>query len=74
MINFVHLFFVPKKIGKTGKLDLAKQEIAHLYSEISRLKLELQVKSADEIRVAQDLCTLRTRLLEDGHLKYLERC
>uniref|UniRef100_A0A5K3FAR3 C2 domain-containing protein n=1 Tax=Mesocestoides corti TaxID=53468 RepID=A0A5K3FAR3_MESCO len=60
--------------GTHDNLDAAKMEIASLYGEISRLKLELQSKSADEARVARDLCLLRTRLLEDGQLKYLEKC
>eukprot|EP00108_Taenia_solium_P006057 TsM_000246000 transcript=TsM_000246000 gene=TsM_000246000 len=54
-------------------IESAKLEISKLYSEITRLKVELQVKSADEVRVARELCMLRTRLLEDGQLKYLER-
>ncbi|VDK39515.1 unnamed protein product [Taenia asiatica] len=56
-----------------ASIESAKMEISKLYSEITRLKVELQVKSADEVRIARELCMLRTRLLEDGQLKYLER-
>ncbi|VDL64343.1 unnamed protein product [Hymenolepis diminuta] len=60
-------------MGKEWNLDSAKTEIAHLYEEVSQLKLKLQNKSEDEILVSRQLCLLRTRLLEDGQLKYLEK-
>ncbi|VDM30738.1 unnamed protein product [Hydatigera taeniaeformis] len=60
-------------VGSFESIDIAKQEISKLYSEIAQLKVELQEKAADEARVARELCVLRTRLLEDGQLKYLER-
>ncbi|KAM3180152.1 hypothetical protein ACTXT7_016863, partial [Hymenolepis weldensis] len=58
---------------KEWNLDSAKMEIAHLYEEVSQLKMKLQNKSEDEILVSRQLCLLRTRLLEDGQLKYLEK-
>ncbi|VDO00207.1 unnamed protein product [Rodentolepis nana] len=54
-------------------MDSAKAEIASLSEEVARLKLELQNKSKDEILISRQLCLLRSRLLEDGQLKYLEK-
>ncbi|KAL5111025.1 hypothetical protein TcWFU_010197 [Taenia crassiceps] len=77
--SFADFEFSPKKKAAKANaknlesIESAKLEISKLYSEITRLKVELQAKSADEVRVARELCMLRTRLLEDGQLKYLER-
>lgn len=59
--------------AKVENLETSKAEIAKLYGELSRLKLELQHKSEDEIRISRQLCQLQARLLEDGYLKYLEK-
>ncbi|KAM7537448.1 hypothetical protein Aperf_G00000060871 [Anoplocephala perfoliata] len=59
--------------AKVGDLGTAKAEIAKLYEEVSRLKLELQRKTEDEILISRQLCLLQGRLLEDGQLKYLEK-
>nr|CDS32811.1 hypothetical protein HmN_000464500 [Hymenolepis microstoma] len=61
------------RTDKEWNLDSAKAEIANLSEEVSRLKLELQNKSKDEILISRQLCLLRSRLLEDGQLKYLEK-
>ncbi|KER25411.1 hypothetical protein T265_07150 [Opisthorchis viverrini] len=68
-----YLPFIPHTQGPQAMLDDMNTLIDSLKKRTLELEKQLSASYADVDRISLDLCKLRSRLLEDGVIKYLER-